>query len=165
MSKNNTNDGSILEQARKKGLATHSAGMTAPDGYFDQFVAKMVDSLPYRAEAEDPEKSAATRASWWLRVRPFVYMAAMFAGIWLMLQMFAMMGGMGQKLQPLESNPIIAAAFDDDDFMYDYLYDDLGSYGIYDNITEEETANGDDGYDIYGDDAAYGDTVSGDTVL
>lgn len=57
-------------------------GMKVPGNYFADFTEKMVESLPER-EIPLPEQPTL-----WLRVRPWVYMAAMFAGIWLMLKMF-----------------------------------------------------------------------------
>lgn len=138
---NKDKNDSILEQARSRGLASPSAGMRVPDGYFDTFADRMSQRLPYRPEAEDPAYSPPQqRSAWWARVRPYAYMAAMFAGIWLMLQMFAMMGGQGKKLEPMGSNPVMAAAFNDDDFMYDYLYDDMDSYELFCRISEDDGA-------------------------
>ena len=57
-------------------------GMKVPENYFADFTEKMVESLPER-EFPMPEQPTL-----WLRVRPWVYMAAMFAGVWLMLKMF-----------------------------------------------------------------------------
>lgn len=57
-------------------------GMCVPEDYFADFTEKMVDSLPER-EIPLPEQPTL-----WLRVRPWVYMAAMFAGVWLMMKMF-----------------------------------------------------------------------------
>ena len=128
---------SILERARRQGLARPSAGMPVPAGYFEDFARKMAESLPYRAEAEAPEAvAAAAPKTLWTRVRPYVYLAAMFAGIWLMLQMFAMMGG-GRELKPIDDNPVLAEALSDDDFMFDYIYDDLSSYEIADQMMSD----------------------------
>lgn len=57
-------------------------GMKVPGNYFADFTEKMTESLP---EREFPEL---VQPSLWLRVRPWIYMAAMFAGIWLMMKMF-----------------------------------------------------------------------------
>lgn len=128
---------SILEQARRKGLATPRAGMSVPPGYFEDFNTRMAASLPYRPDAEKPDAVPEQAApTLWKRVRPFVYMAAMFAGIWLMLQMFAMIG-MNTTLKPLDQNPVLTAALSDDDFMFDYLYDDYSSYELFDEVIED----------------------------
>ena len=98
----------ILELARKDGLAVPSAGLSVPDGYFDSFADKMAAMLPERPELEHPDeiKTEGKRPLWNI-VRPYVYMAAMFAGVWLMLQMFTMMTG-ANRLQPMDSNPVLA---------------------------------------------------------
>ncbi len=57
-------------------------GMKVPENYFADFAGKMADSLPER-EIQLPEQPTL-----WLRVKPWIYMAAMFAGIWLMMKMF-----------------------------------------------------------------------------
>ncbi len=128
---------SILERARRQGLATPNAGMDVPPGYFADFARNMAAKLPYRAEAEAPDSvPQAEGSSLWRRVRPYVYLAAMFAGIWLMLQMFAMMGSHGE-LKPVDENPVLAEAFSDDEFMLDYFYDDMDSYELYDDIIND----------------------------
>ncbi len=136
---------SILDRASRQGLNTPSAGMKVPDGYFEDFAARMAVALPERPELENPEAAArAERPTLWRRVRPYVYMAAMFAGIWLMLQMFAMIG-MGSKLKPMDQNPVLAEALSDDDFMFDYLYDDYSTYELYGEVIDP--AEGDYEYD------------------
>ena len=57
-------------------------GMKVPENYFADFAGKMADSLPVR-EIQLPDQPPL-----WLRVKPWIYMAAMFAGIWLMMKMF-----------------------------------------------------------------------------
>ena len=51
-------------------------GFKVPAGYFEDFNKKMLEQLP---EVEITEVD--TKPSLWLRVRPYVYMAAMFAGV------------------------------------------------------------------------------------
>ncbi|MDE5959967.1 MAG: hypothetical protein K2G59_07400, partial [Muribaculaceae bacterium] len=63
-------------------------GMTVPDGYFSEFAARMDSMLP---DDRVTEKQPAVRTRWQM-VRPYAYLAAMFAGIWCMLQMFHLMG-------------------------------------------------------------------------
>jgi hypothetical protein len=58
------------------------SGFRVPDNYFEQFNARMAKELP---EREIPAAVVPTR---WQRLRPYVYMAAMFAGVWLMMKMF-----------------------------------------------------------------------------
>lgn len=58
------------------------SGFKVPEGYFADFADKMANSLP---ERELPKVIKPTR---WMRIRPYVYMAAMFAGVWCMLYLF-----------------------------------------------------------------------------
>ena len=57
----------------------HRDGMTVPDGFFDDFCRRMEGQLPYNEAAESTRILEAPRTLW-QRVRPFAYMAAMFAG-------------------------------------------------------------------------------------
>lgn len=57
-------------------------GYKVPDGYFEQFTARITEQLP---ERELPQPEIVTP---WQKFSPYIYMAAMFAGIWLMVQVF-----------------------------------------------------------------------------
>lgn len=70
-------DKNILDKLGKQ------TGFQVPEGYFEHFTQQMVDQLP-DIEITDVE----AKPSLWVRVRPYVYMAAMFAGIWCMMQIF-----------------------------------------------------------------------------
>jgi hypothetical protein len=54
----------------------------APEGYFENFANGIMSQLP-DVVAEDTKN-----ISMWHRVRPWVYMAAMFAGIAMMIRLF-----------------------------------------------------------------------------
>ena len=54
----------------------------APEGYFESFTNGIMSQLP------DVEHEDSINVNWWHRVRPWVYMAAMFTGIALMIQLF-----------------------------------------------------------------------------
>ncbi|MDE7387739.1 MAG: hypothetical protein K2M97_00645 [Muribaculaceae bacterium] len=97
-------------------LAARRDGMTVPEGYFADFALRMEAALP------EPEVAVAEKPrTRWQIIRPYAYLAAMFAGIWCMLQMFAIMGGTSASISP-DSNPVLAEAIGDDDFMDDYYY-------------------------------------------
>jgi len=53
-----------------------------PEGYFDSFAGNLMSRLPDRV-SDEPKT-----ISLWTRVQPWVYMAAMFAGIALMIKLF-----------------------------------------------------------------------------
>lgn len=101
----------------------HRDGMTVPDGFFDDFCRRMEGRLPYNEAAESTRILEAPRTLW-QRVRPFAYMAAMFAGIWLMVQMFTMIGGSGVDFS-VENNEVLSRALSDDNFVYEYIEDDI----------------------------------------
>lgn len=135
--KKNTSYG-ILEQARQAGLAKPSAGMTVPEGYFADFAERMSAQLPERPEAECVQAPPTVAdKSLWQKVRPYVYMAAMFAGIWLMLQMFAMLGGQN-RIGDIGDSKVLAEAMGDDDFVFDYFFSDKYSYEIVDEMALDE---------------------------
>lgn len=63
------------------------SGFKVPENYFNDFNKKMMESLP------KPNLTPQVKPSLWVRVRPYVYMAAMFAGIWCMMRVFNDMSG------------------------------------------------------------------------
>lgn len=76
--KNRMKEEKILEERLGR-----STGFKVPEGYFDDLYAKVASSLP-----EPVEVPKAPRLSTWQRIKPYVYMAAMFAGIWCMMKIF-----------------------------------------------------------------------------
>lgn len=138
------NKPNILETARKHGFATPSAGLDVPDGYFESFAERLMTGLPERTELEHPDdiEAQAGPRTFWQTVRPYVYMAAMFAGVWLMLQMFTMLTGTS-RLQPMDSNPVLAEALDNDAFLDQFVYDDIDSWDIVDEMVEDGSLDGD----------------------
>lgn len=131
----------ILEQCSRAGLQKPSAGMSVPEGYFDSFCRRMDASLPERPELSEPQVADEPR-TFWQRVRPYVYMAAMFAGVWCMVQMFGSLSSKG-GLQPIEDNPVLADALSTDDFVFDYIYDDISSWELVDDMMDEGTIDSD----------------------
>lgn len=118
---------SILDKVGRK------SGETVPDGYFEQFKTQMKLELPEREwpHAEDSDAVPGSR-TWWERVRPYVYMAAMFAGVWLMMNMFSFFPQTSRG--DMMSNPSLIAALGDDTFFNDYVTSDLDDYDLYDNL-------------------------------
>ncbi len=54
-----------------------------PEGYFEQVFQEIGEKLPAY-----PEAPRTVELSRWQRIKPYAYLAAMFAGIWCMMQMF-----------------------------------------------------------------------------
>ncbi len=73
-----TEDSKILEKFGK------NPGFKVPENYFTEFNSKLIDSLPEVKITEE------VKPTLWVRVRPFIYMAAMFAGVWLMMNIFSL---------------------------------------------------------------------------
>lgn len=114
-------------------IAGHS-GMTVPEGYFDDFAKRMAASLPVQ-EWEKPHPKVMPR-SFWQKVRPYVYMAAMFAGIWCMMKMFDVLRPANHSFS-IDSNPTLAAAMNNDAFVSDYCIDDLDDYYLLDDLYDQ----------------------------
>lgn len=70
-----------LEQRLEEKIG-RDAGFRVPDGYFEAAFSRIEASLPERKPVTEPRLTA------WQRVKPYIYMAAMFAGIWLTMKMF-----------------------------------------------------------------------------
>lgn len=109
-------------------------GMTVPEDYFAGFAERMARELPDRQSAASPSPS--TRRSLWATVRPYVYMAAMFAGVWCMLKMFTIMSG-PSDLRPMDSNPVLAEAFSNEAFFNDYVSSDISQWDVLDEMMED----------------------------
>ena len=59
-------------------------GFKVPENYFADFNERMAQMLP---DVEITHVDA--KPTMWQRVRPLVYLAAMFAGVWCMMQVFS----------------------------------------------------------------------------
>lgn len=111
----------------------HRTGMTVPDDYFAQFNRQMADMIPKQEwEKEEPVVMPRT---FWQKVRPYVYMAAMFAGIWCMMKTFDLMrvdtGG------SVEKNPQLVSAVNNDAFFNDYCTPVMSETDVIDQLYEE----------------------------
>lgn len=108
-------------------------GMTVPDGYFADFNRRMAEMLPENDAAEKPVKVTAAPRSMWDRIRPYVYMAAMFAGIWCMVKMFSMFGTGNVDLS-IDNNEVLTNALSDDSFVYEYLRDEVSGREVLEDM-------------------------------
>ena len=90
---------------------TTDTGFRVPDGYFDTLRESVMESLPAYPEAEKLQ-----RLNPWQRIKPYVYLAAMFAGIWLMMNMFnhiSKVGSLNLDNPPEAIADAIAVVYDD----------------------------------------------------
>lgn len=113
------------------------SGMTVPDGYFESFAASLEQNLPVRDEAENPEKILLPPPTLWTRVRPYVYLAAMFAGVWCMLKMFVLMSSPTDGNAAIDRNPILAEALGNDAFVDEYIIDDINQWDLFDEMMDD----------------------------
>lgn len=85
------------EQKLKDKFGT-STGFKVPDGFFDQTYASIESKL-----GSYPEFRPSVPVSRWQKLRPYVYLAAMFAGIWCMMKVFTMtQDNVGMKIENLQ---------------------------------------------------------------
>lgn len=110
-------------------------GMTVPEGYFTEFAQRMASSLPPTEyeESAGNEKPVMPR-SIWQRVRPYVYMAAMFAGVWCMMKMFSTITANSDLLTP---STTLAEALENDVFFNDYVIGDVDDCDLMDQMMDD----------------------------
>ncbi len=108
------------------------SGMTVPDGYFDDFASRMMQSLP---EQKSHNEDNVLPRSWWQRCRPYAYMAAMFGGIWLMMWIFNDISG-STSYNDMAKNPVIANVLASDQ-IYDYCDTEVDEYELLNDLYDE----------------------------
>lgn len=115
-------DDNILDSFSKK------TGFKVPNGYFEEFAKKMADSLPDKKEEPTVRQNAV-----WLKIRPWIYMAAMFGGVWCMMYLFSDM----KSRSGMMNDSQIAKAMNDETLV-DHLryYGDFSDYDILEDIYE-----------------------------
>lgn len=107
-------------------------GFKVPEGYFDSLADNIVKELP------EPKLTPVTPVTRWQRVRPYVYMAAMFVGMWLMSKVFE---GMGRNEQGMFSNEILAGFENENNIEYLLMSGDISEYDILTYGTDSITAD------------------------
>lgn len=110
----------ILERCGKKNP------FIVPDGYFENFAENLMDELPENHSQDPPE------ISMWQRIKPWLYMAAMFCGLMLSVRVFVgspnedvpvnVSEAAGNSEFPDEYiDPIVKQVMMDDYTLYQYL--------------------------------------------
>lgn len=117
-------------------IARHD-GIEVPDGYFADFAKRLTASLPERPELESPDKILTLPRTPWQRIRPYVYMAAMFAGVWCMLKLFSLISTTADPLS-IDNYPELAEALDNDQVVREIIVEDLNQWSLYDEMMDEE---------------------------
>jgi len=117
-------------------ILDHRSGETVPEGYFDSFRSRMKLELPERRweyEGESVNEAKGGRKLW-TKLRPYVYMAAMFAGVWLMMNMFTLF--QPARTGEIEDSPTLLAALANDGFVNEYIAPDVDEYELMDDLYE-----------------------------
>lgn len=111
-------------------------GFKFPQGYFEDFAVRMEAALPARPELESEKTHKPLTL--WTRMRPYVYMAAMFLGVWAMLHLFTLItNGPANQGLSIDSHPSLAAAVGNEQFVEDYIIDDVDEYDIIDALVHD----------------------------
>ena len=97
-------------------------GFKVPENYFTDFNKRMTEMLP------DVEITPVdVQPTMWQRLKPIVYMAAMFAGVWCMIQVFTNFTNRGN----LDSVRAVAEKLQDDKGnLDDFIMSGVGDYDI-----------------------------------
>ena len=104
-------------------------GFKVPENYFEDFNKRMVEMLP------DVEITPVdVKPTMWQRIKPLVYMAAMFAGVWCMIQVFSNFTNSGN----LDSVRAVAEKLQDDkDNVDEFIMS--GTVSEYDILSYEDS--------------------------
>ena len=117
----------MREDNLKKRLGTENP-FRVPEGYFEHFTSELMDRLPEKEKVEAPRKPTA-----WEKVRPLLYMAAMFVGAMLLIRVastyYTPAGSLDQEEELEAEMEYINMA------MENSMLDD---YSLYVYLTEEE---------------------------
>lgn len=95
-------------------------GFKVPENYFENLSARITEQLP---ERELPKPEIITP---WQRLRPYIYMAAMFAGIWLMVQVFV--------APAVEAEQELTAAAEQEEVIDEYLLYSMDEYTLFETF-------------------------------
>ncbi|MDE6403568.1 MAG: hypothetical protein K2K86_07145 [Muribaculaceae bacterium] len=112
----------------------HPDGMRVPENYFESFARDMISRLPENELEKQPARLL-TPPTRWQRLRPFVYMAAMFAGIWCMMNMFSMIQKNASSFN--DTSLIATTTPAHDDYIIDYVIDDYNGDQLLDELYAE----------------------------
>lgn len=103
---------------------------TVPEGYFENFTKELMNKLPEKERIAVPEEITT-----WQRIKPWIYMAAMFCGL-----MFTVRVVVGP---PKQDTPIFTAAETEqfsDEYMETILdHSMMDDYTLYQYLTEADS--------------------------
>ena len=98
------------------------SGFKVPENFFEDFAARMEKELPKH------EVIPEVRPTRWNKIRPYIYMTAMFAGIWCMMWIFNDIMGVGSNTM----NPSLVAGFQSEENLTELMmHGDISEFDIY----------------------------------
>lgn len=110
-------------------------GMTVPEGYFEDFTTRMMAKIP-----DEVIRPAEVKRSTWQIIKPYAYMAALFAGAYLMLNIFNIGSSMRQSTSPVSSasmQDLLADVVNTNTFAYLDDYISMSDSEVYDDLFNE----------------------------
>ena len=115
-------DSTILEKYGK------DPGFKVPENFFEDFNKRMTEMLP------DVEITPVdVKPTMWQRLKPLVYMAAMFAGVWCMMSVFSHFS----NTSSMQSIKAVAEQLYDDNNVDEFIMS--GSVSDYDILNYEDS--------------------------
>ena len=108
-----------------------------PEGYFEDFTQRLMDQLPEQEEVQPDEE----QITLWQRVKPVLYMAAMFVGMILCARFF--LGGYLSENLPSQSIAESTLPYDYEEITDEEIsalveYTMMDNYTLYQYLTEVE---------------------------
>lgn len=94
----------MKEEDKLKHRCGTDTGFRVPDGYFDHVFSEIDAKLP-----PHPGLQAPPALSRWQRLKPYVYLAAMFGGIWCTMKMVSMVSDTASEQVSLDNPPELIA--------------------------------------------------------
>lgn len=93
-----------------------------PGGYFENLTSEVMGRLPVKEKPAILRKKTAM----WEKIRPWLYMAAMFIGAWLIIRIARTQGGYENDMEIKYINTVLDNSMLDDYSLYVYLADAEG---------------------------------------
>lgn len=99
------------------------SGFKVPENYFEEFASRMEKILP------EHDVIPEVKPTMWNKLRPYIYLTAMFAGIWCMMWIFNDLAGTAGNNR---FNSTIVAGFQYEENINEFiLHGDISEYDIY----------------------------------
>lgn len=108
------------------------SGFAMPEGYMERMRGDVMGKLP-----PYPEAPRAVKLSAWQRVKPYVYLAAMFAGIWCTMKIFHDMSNRSAELSLDNPPALVAEAMQSSDYSAEWYVDDVYDIGLQDEVAAQ----------------------------